>query len=344
MQQQQISKFKTIRKQTISCIGVVLFLSVLFGVYTPVSALTISPARIEISGDPGATVGGEFTLINEQSTPQTFYASYENFTAQGETGVPAFSSEKIGLDTWLSVGTPQITIAPGDIVKIPYTITIPKDAEPGGYFAAIFWSTTPPTGNSIQVSIGAKVGLLVLLRVNGAITEQAGLTLFDRNSHGFFYTTLPVDFRYKFRNDGSDRVEPTGTLTIRDTVFLPAKRLDANPTNGNILPKSVRQFTLEWLQQKASIPVEGFFDAVGYEWHNFALGLYSAHLELVYGSLGVHAGKTIWFFVFPWQLVICLVLGIGIVWKGGKTLLSRYNRYIISQAQAAMQPREKDRS
>src|ERR1700733_12200640 len=91
---------------------------------SPVYALTISPARIEISGDPGATVGGEFTLINEQATPQTYYASYENFSAQGETGAPAFSTDQSDLDTWMTVTPAQLTIAPGQAVSIPYSIAI----------------------------------------------------------------------------------------------------------------------------------------------------------------------------------------------------------------------------
>jgi hypothetical protein len=311
--------------------------------YTPAYALTISPARIEINGDPGATVGGEFTLINEQATSQTFYVSYENFSAQGETGTPSFSSEQVGLDTWLGVVPPEVTIAPGQAVKIPYTINIPADADPGGYFAAIFWSTTPPSTSASQVSIGAKIGLLVLLRVNGDIRESGGITQFDRNGHGFFYTALPVSMRYKFRNDGADRVEPSGTMTIRDTVYLPAAHLDANEATGNILPGSVRQFTVDWLKYNAPMP-KSFFGAVQYEWKNFAVGLYSAHLDLVYGSEQLHAKKVLWFFVFPWQLLILIFVGGGILWFAGKKLISRYNAYIIKQAQAGMINRDGERS
>lgn len=303
-------------------------------------ALTISPARVEISGDPGATVGGVVTLINEQTTSQTFYASYENFTANGETGSPSFSPEKSDLDTWLQVSPEQITIAPGQIIRVPYTIAIPHDATPGGYFATIFWSTTAPSSANTQVSIGAKVGLLVLLRVNGAITENAGITQFDRNGHGFFYTSLPVDFRYKFRNEGGDRVEPIGKITIRDTVFLPADHLNANSAKGNILPGSVRQFQVQWLKHPSD-SVQGFFVTASYQWHNFAVGLYSAHLDLAYGTKGLHTAKTAWFVVLPWQLLICLIVGITLVWWFGKTLLRRYNRYIIKQSQATA-PRNVD--
>jgi hypothetical protein len=324
-------------------IAPLLILAVLvFGHAAIAHALTISPARIEVAGDPGTVVGGEFTLINEQASPQTFYASYENFTAQGETGTPSFSSEKVGLASWLATNPTQITLEPGRAVKMPYSITIPKDAEPGGYFAAVFWSTTPPSTQSVQVSIGAKIGMLILLRVNGDVTEAGGITQFDRNGHGFFYTSLPVSLRYKFRNDGADRVEPKGTVTIRDTIFIKAAALDANAETGNILPGSVRQFTVNWPKEKAAEPTSGFFNAIGYQWQNFALGLYSAHLKLAYGTQGLSATKTVWLLVFPWQLVICIVLVLFIILKGGSLLLRRYNRYIIRKAQQS--PRNVDNS
>ncbi len=315
----------------------------LFAFAVPARALTISPARVEISGDPGAQVGGQFTLINEQSTAQTFYVSYENFSAQGETGAPAFSSEKTGLDTWITIPESSITIAPGQIEQVPYTISIPAGTDPGGYFSVVFLSTTPPSAGGGQVSIGAKIGMLLLLRVNGNVAESAGISQFDKNGHGFFYKTLPVALRYKFHNGGGDRVEPTGQVTIRDTLFLPAAHLDANNETGNILPGSTRQFIVTWIKDVYAVPPQGFFANAQYEWHNFAIGLYSAHVDLSYGTKGLHATNTTWFFVFPWELAIILLVVIVIVWWGGKTLLRRYNRYIIRQARL-MNNHDSDRS
>jgi hypothetical protein len=310
-------------------------LMALFAFSTSAYALTISPARVELSGNPGATVGGSFTLVNEQSVPETFYASYENFTAQGDTGSPSFSSQQSDLDTWMTVAEPQLTIAPGQTVSVPYTIVIPKSAEPGGYFSVIFLSTTPPTTNGVQVSIGAKIGLLVLLTVNGDAHESAGITQFDRNGHGFFYKTLPVILRYRFHNAGADRVQPSGTITIRDTVFLPTAHINANDTVGNILPNSTRQFIVNWVKEVVAIPPQGFFENVQYEWQNFAIGLYSAHIDVLYGTKSLHATNTTWFFVVPWELLVCIIVGVLIIFYGGKFLLVRYNRYIILKAQAA---------
>ncbi len=133
-------------------------------------------------------------------------------------------------------------------------------------------------------------------------------------------------------------------MTIRDTFFIPAVKMDANPVEGNILPNSVRQFTLQWLKNATPSPVQGFFNTISYQWQNFAVGLYSAHLNLVYGTEGLHVTKTVWFCVLPWQLLLCIIAGLFIIWWIGKKIVIRYNRYIISNAQAGMRQHDSERT
>lgn len=303
-------------------------------------ALTLTPARFELRGNPGDVLTEEMTLINENNDTETFYSSFANFEAQGETGSPTFINPTDDLGTWMTAD-PSVTLAPRQQKKVDFTISIPKDAEPGGHFAVVFWGTSP--SGATGVSIGAKTGVLVLLSVNGDVKQEAGLLNFNTTNKKFWYETLPVDFEYRFRNDGGDRIKPSGTITLRDTFFIRASRLDANPSEGNVLPASTRRLTVEW--QKYSRPLDyvepsGFFarfwSSAVYEWKNFALGLYSAHLNVAYGTDAVHVKKTTWFFVFPWQLVIILAVIIFIVLWGGKKLIRRYNRFIIERARANM--------
>ena len=105
------------------------------------SALTITPVRFEISGNPGDTLRGEILLINETDTAETYYSTFSNFEAQGESGSPAFVEPKEGLGTWIGTELDSVFLAPRQQKIIPFTITVPKDAEPGGHFAVIFWGT-----------------------------------------------------------------------------------------------------------------------------------------------------------------------------------------------------------
>lgn len=315
----------------------------LFGFAAPrvTNAITLTPTRFEIRGDPGETLNEEMTLINETENTETVYSSYSNFEAQGESGSPAFVDPKEGLGTWISTDS-SVTLAPRQQKQVAFKVTIPKDAEPGGHFAVLFWGNSPP--GKPGVSVGAKTGLLLLLSVNGDVEQNAGLLNFNTVGKKFWYKTLPVSFEYRFRNDGGDRIKPEGTIKIRDTVFLPAQKLNANPVEGNVLPASTRKITVDWVKYERPIDYvepSGFFakfwDNVSYEWKNFAIGLYSAHLNVAYGADQQHATKTAWFFVFPWQLILVLIIILIIVFWGGKKIIKRYNRFIIEKARAGMQ-------
>jgi hypothetical protein len=303
-----------------------------------VDALTLTPGRFEIRGNPGETLNEEILLINEGENVEAYYSSFSNFEAQGESGSPAFVEPKDGLGTWITTPISSVSLAPRQQKIVPFTVTIPKDAEPGGHFAVIFWGTSPGGGGG-QVAVGAKTGILVLLSVNGDVKEEAGLLDFNTIDKRFFYNTLPVSMEYRFRNDGGDRIKPEGKITIRDTIFFPAEYLDANPVEGNVLPNSTRKIKVDWIKYERPagyIAPTGFFSKfwsdVGYQWKNFALGLYSANLNVAYGAQGQHVKKTTFFFVFPWQLVLVMLVVFIIVFFGGKKLIKHYNKFIIKKA------------
>ncbi len=301
-------------------------------------AVTLTPIRFEISGNPGDTLTEEMILVNETNVEEIFYSSFANFEAQGDTGSPAFVEPTDGLGTWMSTDVSSIGLEPRQQKIIKLTIEIPKDAEPGGYFAVIFWGTSPP-GGSGRVSVGAKTGILVLLSVNGDVREEAGLVDFNIFEKKFWHNTLPVSFEYRFSNNGGDRIKPQGKIIIRNSIFLPTENIDANSSEGNILPSSTRKFKVDWIKYERAMDYvtptsffKKFFSDASYQWRNFAVGLYSANLNVAYGSSGEHAKDTVFFFVFPWQLVLVLIVLFIIVFWGGKGLIKRYNRFIIEKA------------
>src|SRR3989339_60177 len=124
------------------------------------AALTISPVRMEISGDPGQTLQGELELLNEQKESKTFYSSAANFEARGDSGAPYFLSDtNKGLASWITVQE-SVTLKANERTNIPFTIKIPAGVEAGGYFAAILWGTSPAGQQGGQVSVSGKLGVL----------------------------------------------------------------------------------------------------------------------------------------------------------------------------------------
>lgn len=315
----------------------ILFLVVFsFCVFTKsVYALSISPVRFELKGDRGQILTGEILLTNETNTTETFYSSFANFEAQGESGNPAFVLPKEGLGTWIRMEDSVIVNA-HSTKNIPFSIKIPENAEPGGHFAVIFFGDARKD-NKQSVSIGSQIGVLILLSVSGDVKQAGGLTNFNLKNNKHFFNTLPVDFEYKIKNDGGDRIKPEGDIIIRNMVFYPSAKINANIGEGNILPNSTRRFDVSWIKTSdikedlSSNFIFNYFNKVKYEWKNFAFGLYFAKLSIT-GNIDFGKSKSVLFFVFPWQLLLFLVFLFFIIFFLGKKILNKYNGYIIEKA------------
>lgn len=298
-------------------------------------ALTVAPARLEINGNPGSQLKIDMILMNDKDENQVFYSSYANFEAQGESGTPNFTEPKEGLGTWMEVPK-TVSLIPFESKTIPVVVTIPESADPGGHFAAVFWSTVPPgISEPGQVAIGAKLGVLVLLKVNGEISEKGSIMNFETKDGVKNFSALPVSFVYRFNNAGDDRAKPTGNLVIKNILGMKSAVIDGNPSQGNVLPRSVRRFDVSWSKKNTpndgTVLPETFWDNVEYQWHNFAFGRYTATLSLVYTSKNISDSAVTSFFVFPWQLLIIIIVGLILAFIILRKIMHGYNRMLISQ-------------
>lgn len=311
--------------------------------FTKVEAATVTP-RIEINANAGDTVREVFKVSNEERESKTFYLSFENFQSVDESGNPSFTGGRTDLASWIS-GPESVTVGPGDSAEVPVTIVIPGNAEAGGHFAAIFLQTTPPGQvGSGQVGVNSKLGSLILLRVGGDFEQGGAILEFATQDHQRFFTSLPVTFYYRFQNTGDDHIKPLGDVQITNTFGMTSKLLAANPVDGSVLPKSTRRIETSWITSGKPLkqPVEvampentgkGFFGKAGYQLKHFAFGKYSAKLKLVYGTQELKSTNASYtFFVFPWQLIVVVLVGLGIVLPLLWMAIKRYNRYIIGKA------------
>lgn len=310
-------------------LAAVLLLSGFLTAVPSASALTISPVKVEVTGEAGQTLRGELELLNEQQGTKVFYSSFENFEPSGDTGSPKFVGGATGLATWLQT-EPSVTVATGETVKVPYTITIPADAEAGGYFAAIFWGEQDPTVAAAgEVAIGGKLGVLILLRVAGDIVENAGISEFVIQDGSRIQTGTPISFTYRFSNSGGDRVVPLGDITISNMFGGETAAISANSTEGSVLPNSARRFQAVW-GDSTSTSTSGFLAAVKAQARDFHFGLYTANMAVVYGATNQTATSQLMFVIFPWQLLLVVVIGLLLA----LFLLKRYNAWIISKSKS----------
>jgi hypothetical protein len=310
----------------------------------PAQALTVTP-RLELNGDPGATVLSEIKITNEERESKTFYLRTENFNAQDETGNPSFNLRREGLSTWIKAPL-SITLGPGETINFPVEIEIPPAADPGGHYAAIFFLTEPPSSDeSGTVAISAKLGTLILLRVNGDFVQDANIVEFGTVEKKKFFSHLPIQFYYRFQNTGDDHLKPIGDIQITNLLGQTTKILVANPVDGSVLSKSVRKFFSVWSAQRGPLKQEAitdlpqgdklaYWDAAQYQLRHFAMGRYTATLEVAFGTKELKSDSAEFtFYIIPWQLLSLAVPLLVIVLIILRWMIKRYNRYIIRKAQ-----------
>ncbi len=301
-------------------------------------AVTVSPPLLEIEAAKGDIINQSIKVRNEGADTVTYYISAQKFIASGEKGRPGFVStavEDVDLASWIKFNYDNITIPGGQSVEIPFTITVPNFAGPGGHYAAIFLSTLPPESVAAgsQVAIASRIGTLVLLRIAGEVNESAELAEFSAGSDS--YASLPVDFSVRIKNNGNVHIKPVGAIVIKNMFGSVAGTVAVNDKGGNILPDSMRKFDKEenvvWVKNSKAVGATTFWGKYLEEKENYAFGKYTAHLALSYGTAGRKLTAATTFWVIPWHVIavnlVVLVLFIIAIYL----LVKKYNAWILKK-------------
>src|SRR3989344_2710881 len=272
------------------------------------SAVTVGPAKLQISIDPGQTATGFLFLKNEESKARVFYPSIQRFSVDSG-GQKAFTDDNATIAKWMQLPE-SIALESQDEAQVPFTMVVPEDAAPGGHFAVIWWSTSPPKGDG-QVAIVTRAGILVYVRVSGNIVEKGHINAFSGDKR--FVWSPTISFAVDFVNEGNVALTPQGDLRIVNVFGAVKEVLPVNPHGRIILPGSNGGLGIAW---KGS----GFF-----------FGLYKADLDLTFGETNLTAEAHWWFVVISPLAGLIVLLAILLLFVA-PPLLRRYNRWVIERA------------
>ncbi len=308
--------------------------------FSAARALSISPPYVDYRLNPGDTSLDKLRVYNEEKVPMTFHIEMMNFTHSAEeNGSPNFypATEKrdgTELATWItSTETNKTyTLQPNEQTNIPFTITVPADAQPGAHYGAILLASGGATPKDKVVSVNSKIGELVFISVSGAADERGRIAEFGFQEPKSWHNYRPVDFFLRFENDGNTNIRPTGTLVIKNWYGRQVADLKVNEQLGSVLPKSLRRFEFGW--GKKNSDSTDFFSELKKEASNFAFGKYTATLLLHYGAKNQILSEERDFYVWPWRILvvggdtlIVFVVLISLLKKSyDKRLIDRYQR------------------
>lgn len=293
--------------------------------------LQISPALIEVNGEPGSTYTIQIRVTNVTASDLTFDSEVNDFSSKDESG-----NASVNLDTslpnassirsWVSV-IDSFSLKARESRNVNATLSIPVDAEPGGHYGVIRFSGRAPTIDGSGVGTAASAGSLVLVRVAGTVDESLDLITFQtsqNNTWSGFFKYGPVDFVMRFENNGNVHVKPIGQIEIRDIFGNKVETLSVNPDKGNVLPLSIRKF-------QSTLDRQWMF------------GRYTADLSVAYGTTGQAIVKSISFWVIPYRLIIGAIILLATLIFVFRTVIKRYNSYIIKRAHSTHGHKTKNR-
>lgn len=260
------------------------------------TGLTIQPVKVSHTLLPGQSVSGVIRLSSaSDGSPIQIEATVEDFIPiAGADGIQ-FVGRAPGLTTvrdWISLGSDKtFTLRQGEQTQIPYTITAPANAEPGSHFGVAFFKATRPALESVeQLSIGTRIGMLILVTVPGNHLQKGKILDFSGPS---FVQRPPVDFSMKFENTGTVHFEPKGTLMLRNMFGQDVGQV---PIEGQVvLPTGVRNINVSW-------NVKGWL-----------LGRYLATATVFDGEGEALTTNTLSFWVVPVWYVLSFVVAVLIV-------------------------------
>lgn len=326
-------------------LGLVVFTSLLTGINTgKVSAqasnanaaqgMQVSPPRVELNAAKGKTYNIVITVTNVTASDLVYTASTADFNAANETGSPhIFIDSKLpvtaSIRTWVSA-IPEFTLKGRKSKVITVQVTIPENAEPGGHYGVIRFSGTAPKLDSTAVGLAASAGVLMLIRVDGAITEKANLASFytsatQTGKQSSFFENSPIWLITRIKNEGNIHVKPVGNIEVRDMFGGLVTNFPVNKEKSNVLPNSIRRFD----ETKLDKP--------------WMIGQYTANLTLGYGTTGQAITSTIKFWVIPYKIIIAALLILVTLIYILTRLIKVYNRHIIEKAKNENKKKTKKR-
>ncbi len=355
-----ILRLMLLLKQNSVRLGVVVAVAILLGnVSAPLANaatnspnpnfnFTISPPSVAVETLPGKPITVDIRIQNQSLDTENVKARVLKFTAEGETGLPNLKDFQPTDDfgKWAQLSPSTFSAEPNTWKTVKLTISPPKDAAFGYYYAVVFSrldANKQLVKNNSNLLGEFASPILLDVKAPGAV-RKVKVAEFSTKAHVTEF--LPENFNVRLRNMGNTHVGVSGTISI-SKGNKQVGQIDVNSSKGYIIPKSYRNFTTSWkdgtpvykvqkdnsgkiILDKQGEPVQSL------SWDNFRpdklrFGKYNARLVMIYddghGNVSTEARLSFW--VIPWRViaaftVVGLLILAGLWFTVFKPLVNRF--------------------
>lgn len=313
-------------------------------------SLTTSPVALSLNIKPGTTSSNTLQLMNNGNVPVKISMHLDIFSAKGDNGAANITSPAPNdpSSNWVNFSPSSFIAQPGVWSSVKMTISLPKTAQLGYYYAVVFEPDVSTQSTIKANTIKGSNGILVLVDTSSA-NEKRSVSLASFSVSHKVYEYLPANFTVNVHNTGNIFLAPYGNIYIgrSSTLSSSIASLSVNSTGGNVLPNSSRNFQASWSDgfpayQPKTLDGQVIRDKNGnvvqqLKWdftkvNKFRFGKYYAQLALTYnnGQVTIPLTSVVSFWVLPWKLLIVLLVVLGLiglgVWSFVRNLVRRINK------------------
>ncbi|MEU0401714.1 DUF916 domain-containing protein [Streptomyces sp. NPDC006197] len=208
-----------------------------------------------LSADPGTTLTDRVTVANKTSAPLTFRlygADAYNTDRDGGFAVRTRQEKQTGAGAWIKPERTRITVPARSAVTVPYTLTVPADADPGdhpGALVALDERIARGGKGSVAVGVQRAVGARVYLRVNGPTVPALAVedvTLDQDRPLVPGTRTSSALVSYTLHNRGNVTLNPKVVLKARGLFGRTLLDRDLVKVPAELLPRQKIRLTERW--------------------------------------------------------------------------------------------------
>src|SRR5690625_192279 len=203
-------------------------------------------ASIQPALEAGESVTEHLAVQNLGEGEETFHLSAaDGFTTRnGRFDMLASDQESSAAGTWIDIPD-EVTVAAGESETVPFTITVPEQAEPGDHPAGVAASVISQQAADDGTSLGveSRVGIKVITRVKGELAPAISLNEVSTDHHGRWnpFRAGHVTATFEVTNTGNTRLSLAGRASAGTGKATFGSQ--AEPS-GDLLPGDTREMTV----------------------------------------------------------------------------------------------------
>jgi hypothetical protein len=253
----------------------------------------VGPGRFVLELAPGESKTVEMVISNRMGERKRFSFETEDATgsSDGSQAIVLLGDQRgpYTLRDYIKIPHMQFDLNHAERVRIPVTVSLPKDAEPGGRYGSLVVSivsdpidATDESGAKSGSVVVSRIGTLFFVTTPGSVAHEGALQKFSTVGDQSIFAKGPINFAVVTENTGSVHLTPYGEIRVYNAVGSEVGFVELQP--WFVMPKSLRVREVSWNR-------------------DFMIGRYTATAKINRGYDDVIDEQSYVFWVIPWKII-----------------------------------------